>query len=112
MALTRCSPQPDGRGGVRIWLATEFVNRLGGLRGPSESYSDVILRLAKAGPWPTEKPRAQTAKCTQNKPRGSGRRSTAGPTRSGPFWLALHAPDNQTRQISPVKPAESPRRPS
>jgi hypothetical protein len=100
MALTRCSPQPDGRGGVRIWLATEFVNRLGGLRGPSESYSDVILRRAKAGPWPTEKPRAQTAKCTQNKPRGS------------PFGLALHAPDNQTRQISPVKPAESPRRPS
>ena len=43
-------PQPDGRGGVRLWLATEFVNRIGGLRGPSESYSDVILRLAKAGP--------------------------------------------------------------
>ena len=43
-------PQPDGRCGVRIWLATDFVNRLGALRGPGESYSDVIIRLAKEGP--------------------------------------------------------------
>ena len=35
-------PQPDELG-VRIWLATEFVNRLGQMRGPGESYSDVIL---------------------------------------------------------------------
>jgi predicted CopG family antitoxin len=40
-------PQPDGRSGVRIWLANKFVNRLGALRGPGESYSDVIIRLAK-----------------------------------------------------------------
>ena len=42
-------PQPDGRLGVRIRLATEFVNRLGQMRGRGESYSDVILRLAKEG---------------------------------------------------------------
>ncbi|MGA8584442.1 MAG: hypothetical protein WB715_11525 [Roseiarcus sp.] len=40
-------PQPDSRLGVRIWLATGFVNRLGQMRGPGESYSDVILRLAE-----------------------------------------------------------------
>ena len=39
--------QPDGRGGVRLWLDSEYVNRLGQMRGPSESYSDVIMRLAK-----------------------------------------------------------------
>jgi hypothetical protein len=27
------SPQPDGRGGVRVWLPTEFVNQLEALRG-------------------------------------------------------------------------------
>jgi hypothetical protein len=43
MALS-LPPQRDGRGGVRIWLANEFVNRLGALRGPGESYSDVIIR--------------------------------------------------------------------
>jgi hypothetical protein len=40
--------QPDGRGGVRIWLDREFVNRLGQMLGPGESYSDVISRLADA----------------------------------------------------------------
>ena len=41
-------PQPDHRHGVRVWLATEFVNQLGQMRGQGESYSDAILRLAKA----------------------------------------------------------------
>jgi hypothetical protein len=40
--------KPDGRGNVRIWLERKFVDRLGQMRGPGESYSDVILRLAKA----------------------------------------------------------------
>ena len=40
-------PQPDDRGGVRIWLASGFVHRLGQMREPGDSYSDVILRLAK-----------------------------------------------------------------
>ena len=32
-----------------IWLDRAVVDRLGAMRGPSESYSDVILRLAAAG---------------------------------------------------------------
>ena len=40
--------QPDGRGNVRLWLERQFVDQLGQMRGPGESYSDVILRLAKA----------------------------------------------------------------
>ena len=43
-------PQPDNRHGVRVWLATEFVNQLGQMRGQGENYSDVILRLAKKAP--------------------------------------------------------------
>ena len=31
-----------------VWLDRAVVDRLGSLRGPGESYSDVILRLAKA----------------------------------------------------------------
>jgi len=37
------------RGERLIWLEPKFVDRLGALRGPGESYSDVILRMAKAG---------------------------------------------------------------
>jgi hypothetical protein len=32
-----------------IWLEANVVDRLGALRGPCESYSDVILRLAGEG---------------------------------------------------------------
>jgi hypothetical protein len=32
-----------------IWLAPNVVDRLKALRGPGESYSDVILRLAGSG---------------------------------------------------------------
>ena len=39
--------QPDGLGGVRIWLEHKFVDRLRALRSPGESYSDVIIRLAE-----------------------------------------------------------------
>ena len=39
--------QPDGRGGVRLTLDRKTLDRLTALRGPGESYSDVILRLAK-----------------------------------------------------------------
>jgi hypothetical protein len=31
-----------------IWLDPRFVDRLRAMRGPGESYSDVILRLAEA----------------------------------------------------------------
>jgi hypothetical protein len=40
--------QRDDRGLIRIWLDRQFVDRLAQMRGPGESYSDVILRLAKA----------------------------------------------------------------
>ena len=32
-----------------IWLAPNVVDRLRALRGPGESYSEVILRVASAG---------------------------------------------------------------
>jgi hypothetical protein len=35
-------------GSVHIWLDPGVVARLKALRGPGESHSDVILRLAKA----------------------------------------------------------------
>ncbi len=39
---------PDGKGGHSIVLPHAVLNRLKAMRGPSESYSDVILRLATA----------------------------------------------------------------
>jgi hypothetical protein len=41
------SSGPDGL--ISIWLDRKFVGRLLELRGPGESYSDVILRVAKEG---------------------------------------------------------------
>jgi hypothetical protein len=39
-----------GANGERlIWLAPNMIDRLHALRGPGESYSDVILRLAGGG---------------------------------------------------------------
>ncbi len=45
--------EPDGRGGVRLTLDHKTLDRLTSLRGPGESYSDVILRVAgpaRSGP--------------------------------------------------------------
>jgi hypothetical protein len=39
--------QPDGRGGVRLTLDRKALDQLTAPRGPGESYSDVILRLAR-----------------------------------------------------------------
>jgi hypothetical protein len=39
--------EPDAKGERWIWLEPRFVDRLRALRGPGESCSDVILRLAK-----------------------------------------------------------------
>ena len=44
------APSPGADGLIRIWLDRKFVDQLGYMRGPRESYSDVILRLAKASP--------------------------------------------------------------
>jgi hypothetical protein len=38
---------PDAKGEHQIWLARAVVDQLKALRGPRESYSDVILRLAE-----------------------------------------------------------------
>jgi hypothetical protein len=37
---------PDGL--IRIWLDPKVADELGRARGPGESYSDVIIRLAEA----------------------------------------------------------------
>ena len=39
-----CAPNGD----YFIWLDPRYVDRLREMRGPGESYSDVILRLAEA----------------------------------------------------------------
>jgi hypothetical protein len=41
------APSPRADGLIRIWLDRKFVDQLGYMRGPGESYSDVILRLAE-----------------------------------------------------------------
>jgi hypothetical protein len=38
--------EPDANGERFIWLDPAVVNKLRHLRGPGESYSDVILKLA------------------------------------------------------------------
>jgi hypothetical protein len=38
---------PGERGDVIVWLEQATVDRLGAMRGPAESCSDVILRLAR-----------------------------------------------------------------
>jgi hypothetical protein len=39
------SARPDAKGERLVWLAATVVDRLAAMRGPGESYSDVILRL-------------------------------------------------------------------
>jgi hypothetical protein len=41
--------QTDDKGKRFIWLERHFVNKLRLLRGPGESYPDVILRPAAGG---------------------------------------------------------------
>ena len=40
--------EANERGERTVWLEDAMVDRLGAMRGPDESYSDVILRLAMA----------------------------------------------------------------
>jgi hypothetical protein len=40
-------PQRAPNGDCFVWLDPRLVNRLKALRGPGESYSDVILRLVE-----------------------------------------------------------------
>jgi hypothetical protein len=39
--------EPNERGERVIWLEDAMADRLGAMRGPGESYSEVILRLVK-----------------------------------------------------------------
>jgi hypothetical protein len=39
--------RPDGKGAYFVTLRRDVIDKLNYLRGPGESYSDVILRLAK-----------------------------------------------------------------
>ena len=42
----RTRPSANERGERLIWLEDAMADRLGALRGPGETYSDVILRIA------------------------------------------------------------------
>ena len=42
-------PYFNERGERTVWLEEVWVDRLGAMRGPGESFSDVILRLAAEG---------------------------------------------------------------
>jgi hypothetical protein len=48
LGTAEAAPRPGPDGLIRIWLDRRFVDRLGQMRGSGESYSDVILRVAKA----------------------------------------------------------------
>ncbi len=39
--------QTNARGERLVWLETAIIDRLAAMRGPGESYSDVILRLVE-----------------------------------------------------------------
>jgi hypothetical protein len=43
----KADTRPDGKGGYLVTLPHGVIDRLAALRGPGESYSDVILRLAE-----------------------------------------------------------------
>ena len=40
-------PEANANGERYVWLTPSVVDRLKAMRGPGESYSDVILRLAE-----------------------------------------------------------------
>ncbi len=41
-------PEPDVKGERAVWIERSVVDKLSALRGPGESLSDVILRVAAA----------------------------------------------------------------
>jgi hypothetical protein len=44
---SKADARPDGKGGYLIVLSHAILDRLKTMRGPGESYSDVILRVAR-----------------------------------------------------------------
>jgi len=47
MLLGSVAYEPEANGERYVWLTPSVVDRLKAMRGGGESYSDVILRLAK-----------------------------------------------------------------
>ena len=45
--LPEAERRPDGKGGFLVTLDHRLLDQLKAMRGPGESYSDVILRLAR-----------------------------------------------------------------
>ena len=45
---TAHEPELNAKGERLVWLAPAVIDRLTAMRGPGESYSDVILRLVEA----------------------------------------------------------------
>jgi hypothetical protein len=48
LPMTESAASPGSDGQVRIWLDCKFVERLAQMRAPRDTYSDVILRLARS----------------------------------------------------------------
>ena len=46
---SKADARPDGKGGYLIVLSHAILDRLKTMRGPGESYSDVIIAMAKGG---------------------------------------------------------------
>jgi len=55
--------QASERGERLIWLEPTVVNRLRAMRGPGESYSDVILRLIETSQRICTGPQLSAASC-------------------------------------------------
>ena len=47
----RADIRPDGKGAYWLRLPDGAIDLLTAIRGPEDSYSDAILRLARASPW-------------------------------------------------------------
>jgi hypothetical protein len=46
LGSTAYEAEVNAKGEVHIWLEPRWVDKLARLRGPGESYSDVIIKLA------------------------------------------------------------------
>jgi hypothetical protein len=46
-STTRGKARPDGKGDYLVTLPRGVIDRLAAMRGPGESYSDVIIRIAR-----------------------------------------------------------------
>ena len=44
---SKAEARPDGRGGYLVTLDRNVLDRLRAARGPGDSYSDVIIRVAR-----------------------------------------------------------------